>query len=106
MSPSGLTGARTPSTFAESAPYPCPMVRRDAADDDVPGRRSNGPETPEASTTGLHVIAALAFRGGGLHRSRGRAAGCNESSDWHYRPAGRPNGSAAAIPGGRPLKPA
>jgi len=83
-------------------PYACPMVRRAAADDDVPGRRSNWPELPEASTTGLHVIAALAFRGGGLHRSRGRVAGSNGSSDWNCRPAGRPNGSAAAISAAAP----
>ena len=36
------------------------------------------------------------FRGGGLHRSRGRGARGNGSSDRHSRPTGRTSGSAAA----------
>ncbi len=36
------------------------------------------------------------FRGGGLHRSRGRGARGNGSSDRHSRPTGRTTGSAAA----------
>jgi hypothetical protein len=59
-------------------------------------------DRPEASTTGPRAIVALAFRGGGPHRSRGRAVRGNGSSDRYSRPTGRTNGSAAATaPAGR-----
>ena len=53
-------------------------------------------DRPEASTTGPRTFVALAFRGGGLHRSRGRGVRGNGSSDRHSRPTGRTSGSAAA----------